>query len=190
MMVIPPEEIAFDFDGVVADTFRGFIDIAKSRYEINIDYEDVTQYQIENALNIDPEIVAEIIEILSNHPHEIDLPPNQGAIDVLEMISSISSPLFVTARPYSAPVKLWFKRHFPDRFSENIEIVATGENTEKLPVLKDRGINYFIDDRIDTCFLLLKEGITPIVYDQPWNREEHPFHVVRNWEDISRLIQW
>ena len=190
MMIIPPEKIAFDFDGVVANTFRSFINIARSHYEIEINYKDITRYQIGEVLDIDPEIIEEIVEILTNYPHEIDLIPNQGAVGVLERISSITSLLFVTARPFGDPVKLWLNKHFSDGISESVEVVATGNNTEKLPVLKARGIDYFIEDRIDTCFLLSKEGITPIVYEQPWNRKKHPFHVVKNWEDIASLIQW
>ena len=37
---------------------------------------------------------------------------------------------------------------------------------------------------------LLQVGITPIVYDQPWNRGNHGFTVVKNWQEISSLISW
>ena len=52
-------------------------------------------------------------------------------------------------------------------------------------------MKYFVDDRLDTCTLLNEHGITPIVFDQPWNREEeHPFTVVHTWEDLNRMIDW
>jgi uncharacterized HAD superfamily protein len=57
-------------------------------------------------------------------------------------------------------------------------------------VLKERGVRYFVEDRLDTCHLLAEAGIIPIVYEQPWNREPHPFAVVRDWDDIAEMIAW
>jgi len=47
-----------------------------------------------------------------------------------------------------------------------------------------------VEDRLETCPLLERNGITPIVFEQPWNKKPHPYHVVRDWEDISLLIDW
>ena len=69
-------------------------------------------------------------------------------------------------------------------------MTATGVSTAKLEILKSQGTRFFVEDRIDTCHLLAAEGITPIVYDQPWNRTNHPFTVVRSWEEIASLIDW
>ena len=98
--------------------------------------------------------------------------------------------LLVTALPIGEPIERWFELNAPVIDPERLRVVATGENTAKLEVLKEEGIRYFIEDRVDTCRLLAPEGITPIVYEQPWNREDHPFLKVRNWDEISTLISW
>ncbi len=186
-MQILPQEIAFDFDGVVADTFHLFTRIAKSDYGIDIDYESITHYEFLRSIQMDRAIAESIIEAITFHSHELDLRPHTRSLDVLERLADVNPLLFVTARPESAPVSLWFERHLPGK---DLTIIATGDNTAKLAVLEAHHIRYFIDDRLDTCHQLASAGITPIVYAQPWNRQEHPFTMVQGWDEIEDLIDW
>jgi beta-phosphoglucomutase-like phosphatase (HAD superfamily) len=41
-MEIQSHEIAFDFDGVVADTFRLFVEMARRDFNVEIDYNEIT----------------------------------------------------------------------------------------------------------------------------------------------------
>lgn len=190
-MVIPAHEIAFDFDGVVADTFRLFVEMAKKEYNVDIDYEEITEYDFMRVVKMDYENVAQIFERLSIYPHELDLKPNSGAAEVLARLAKTAPPLsVVTARHIGEPVHRWFEKNIPQIGAGFLKVSATGESTAKLSILKSQGIKYFVEDRVDTCHLLAKEGITPIIYDQPWNREGHSYTVVKSWNDISALIDW
>ena len=189
-MNITPSEIAFDFDGVVADTFRFFIQLARESYNYNINYDDITDYQFLNSVNMDKKHALEILDILTNDLHEIDVMPNEGAGEVLAGMTSFSPLLVVTARPFAEPVELWFAKHIPQVPPGCLRVEATGENTAKLEVLQGHNIKYFIDDRLDTCQMLHEAGITPIVFTQPWNRRPHPFHAVSTWKDIEAIIDW
>ncbi|MGC9325828.1 MAG: 5' nucleotidase, NT5C type [Desulfomonilia bacterium] len=189
-MQIVPHEIAFDFDGVVADTFRLFITLAKSQYNVEINYDDITDYEFLNVIRMDKEHALEIIDTLTNYPHELDLKPNTGAVDVLTRMAAISPLLCVTARPFGGPIEMWFEKHMPRLMPECITVAATGVNTKKLEILTESNIRYFIDDRLDTCEMLSGAGITPILYAQPWNRKPHPFIEVSNWSEIADLIRW
>ncbi|HVN72044.1 MAG TPA: haloacid dehalogenase, partial [Desulfomonilia bacterium] len=160
-MNIRPHEIAFDFDGVVADTFRVFIRLANENYHYDFSYDDITDYQFMKVLNMDRTHALEILDVITNEPHEIDLIPNEGAGEVLARMTSISPLLVVTARPFAGPVELWFARHIPQVGPGCLRVEATGVNTAKLEVLKAHKVEYFIDDRLDTCFMLQDAGITP-----------------------------
>jgi 5'(3')-deoxyribonucleotidase len=188
-MKIHPSQIAFDFDGVVADTFRLFVRLACSEYGIDIKYESITDYEFLNVVKMDRALAEKLIEILTDIPHELDLRPNTGALEILTRLSAFAPVLVVTARPYGRPVEKWFEKHLP-HLKNLISVEATGENTTKLPFLQKKNIKYFVDDRLDTCMQLAGDGITPIVYDQPWNRSSHDFKVVADWHDIAGLIDW
>ena len=188
-MKIDPKGIAFDIDGVVADTMSLFLAIADKEFGIrHIRYEEITDYSLVEAAVIDHgvmwEIILRILEGRYNHP----LAPIDGAPEVLRRLNRICSPtLFVTARPEAGHITGWICEILQTG-RECIEVVATGSFENKQEVLEKRNITHFVEDRLETCFMLAKAGITPIVFRQPWNRKSHPFAEVGNWRELEALI--
>ena len=187
-MKINPEKVAFDIDGVFADTMTLFLEIARRDFGINnIRYENITEYYLEDCLDIDPDIVTAIINNIIEGRSGIDLMPMEGAVDTLSEVGSVAPLLFVTARPRLEPIKRWVLKTLllePSR----IEVVATGSFEGKVEILRRRNVTYFIEDRLETCFHLQANNITPILFSHPWNQKPHPFHSVRNWTEIKALL--
>ncbi|MRR08406.1 MAG: hypothetical protein EG828_16095, partial [Deltaproteobacteria bacterium] len=94
-MEIQPHEIAFDFDGVIADTFRLFVDMAKKDYNVDIDYEEITEYDFLTVVKMNYEDIAGLFDTITNHTHELDLKPNEGAAEVLARLAEKSPPLSI-----------------------------------------------------------------------------------------------
>lgn len=188
--MIDPSSVAFDIDGVIADTMTLFLDIARDEYNIqNIRYEDISTYMLEECLDIDKKIIHDIIVKLIDGNYTSVLKPIHGAPDVIGRIGKHYSPvLFVTARPHLGPIHQWMKQELPLE-PQAIDIIATGSFEAKADILKSRGISYFVEDRLDTCFLLKDAGITPILFKQPWNRQQHPFIEVSTWQELESLIK-
>lgn len=77
--MIKPGSIAFDIDGVVADTMTLFIDIARNEFNINgIRYEDITCYMLEECIDIDSNLIDAIIKKLLDKNHTTQLEPIDG----------------------------------------------------------------------------------------------------------------
>ncbi len=186
--MIAPGLIAFDIDGVFANTMALFLEIAASDYNINhIEYEDINQYLLEDCLDIDPELIKTIIDRILEGDFETELRPLDGAVEVLSGIAEAGQLLFVTARPKLSPIKEWVERRFPTRTSR-VEVVATGTFEGKAEVLSARGMKYFVEDCLELCFTLQDHDIVPILFSQPWNRSHHPFQEVGSWAEIRALI--
>lgn len=190
LMRIAPNEIAFDVDGVFADTFHLFVAKARSDYGYRFEYEDITEYDFLKVLDMDAEASEAIIQTLLDYPLESGLRPISGAVNVLTRLSFLAPLQFVTARPQKQPIMDWVEHQLPEVPRNRIQLEVTGVHTEKIPVLLGKGLKYFVEDRLDTCPLLDLNGITPILFEQPWNRKPHPYYVVRDWEQISMLIEW
>ncbi len=190
-MMIDPAMLAFDFDGVLADTMSLFLEIARDEYSINgIGYDDITCYQLDECLNIKPEIIAEIIDRLLEGEYSQPLHPMAGAAEVLVQISRYRNPIpLVTSRPYPGPINDWIINTLP-LDPGSFEVVATGASEAKADELLNREIVYFVEDRLETCFSLMDAGITAIVFRQPWNRRKHPFTEVGTWSELADLIQF
>jgi phosphoglycolate phosphatase-like HAD superfamily hydrolase len=96
---IAPYELAFDVDGVFADTFRIFVKTAREQYGIQVEYEDITEYNFREVIDIDEKTSYEIIQRILDNPLKMGILPVFGAVDVLTRLSQIGPLLFVSARP-------------------------------------------------------------------------------------------
>ncbi len=189
MEKLSPYLFAFDIDGVVADTMGAFIDIAHNEYGINgLRKEDITSYWLEECLPVPEEIVWEIVDRLIKTPLDAGLKPIEGAKEALmAFYEDVGSLTFVTARPENDGIGLWLSEMLSSIPEDHIHIIATGEHDKKTGILKEHGFRYFVEDNLDTCKQLYKEGIGAIVFDQPWNRNETPFKRITSWNELMKL---
>ncbi|MFP4475921.1 MAG: 5' nucleotidase, NT5C type [Desulfatibacillaceae bacterium] len=186
---ISPESIAFDVDGVVADTMELFLAIARDRYGIDrYTVGDITSYNLDECLDIEPDTLTNIVMDLLDGNSEHALAPNPGAREFFSDLAGLHRPLvFVTARPTDSLIRDWLEKQLPVR-SEDIDLTATGSFEAKTGVLREKGRTWFVEDRLDTCFLLAEAGMNPIVFRQPWNREPHPFMEIGSFEELRERM--
>jgi uncharacterized HAD superfamily protein len=188
--MIDPTRVAFDIDGVIADTMTLFLEIARDEFDIDgIRYEDITCYNLADCLKIDLGVIDSVVARILNGDYRSALNPIAGAPEVLARIADNHAPIvFVTARPYVGPIGDWLV----DAMALNpaaYDVVATGTHEAKAEILLQRNIAYFVEDRLDTCYALRDAGIVPVVFKQPWNRKPHPFVEVSNWSELKALIK-
>jgi uncharacterized HAD superfamily protein len=186
---IPLDRLGFDIDGVVADIMTTFLDMAQERYGPHpFSYDDITTFYLEDCLGFDPSVVAALIRELIDRPHELAVEPFPQAVPVLSRLAEEAPLVFVTARDRPGPIQLWLNRTLAPVPSRSIWVMATGDPDTKLHYLRAHAIQYFVEDRLETCFDLAQAGITPIVFAQPWNRKPHPFLEVAGWPELARLL--
>lgn len=190
-MKIDPCRLAFDIDGVIADTMTLFLDICRDSYGlVDLKYEKITDWDLADNLNISAEIVEEILARVLDGNYRTPLPAIDGAADVLNRIGRhCGELLMVTARPHRGPIDKWMHQQL-DLEPGSIDIVCTGSFEGKIDVLRERRMKYFVEDRLDTCFILDEAGFVPILYKQPWNRQTHPFVEVGSWQEFESLIAY
>jgi 5'(3')-deoxyribonucleotidase len=188
--MIDPKSIAFDIDGVIADTMQLFIEIARQEHGVDwVRYEDLTSYSLEECLELDPKIIKDVVQRLLEGNYRALLNPIDGAADTLGCIGNRHPILMVTARPVMGPIGQWMKALLSP-FGVTAEIILTGYFEAKIDILLKRGMTHFVEDRLETCFLLDKAGIVPILFKQPWNRQPHPFIEVATWTELAELIDY
>lgn len=188
---IPPSELAFDIDGVVADTMTVFVRLARERYALNhLTKEDLGCYNLYECLDIDREVIDDLICLTLNDENTLRIPPMSGAPDVLTELSRSGPLRFVTARIWPESIIEWLHMILPEVDSKRIRVSATGSPEAKLDILKNMGIRYFVEDRIETCTLLAQQGIQPILFDQPWNRIPVPagIHRIESWRQLRQWV--
>jgi len=188
MKKIDPALIGFDIDGVVADTGGAFIRLAAEEYGINsITLDDITSFEVIDCLDVGQEIIEEIFTRLLDDPLNAGLQPMENAIPVLHRIAGEAPLTFITARPHEKPIARWLEHFLQPAIFEKTRLVAMGVHDNKAAYIKDMGLKYFVDDRLQTCMMLAHQGITPLVYSQPWNNNGHDLPTVNSWQAIHDL---
>jgi uncharacterized HAD superfamily protein len=188
LISVHPARLGFDFDGVVADTAEAFIRLCCEEYDhCSIRLEDITEFEVERCLDMDPAIVEAVFTRILLNSVEVGLQPMAGAVEVLTELSEVAPVTVITARPYPQPVRDWLDAVLPVPVSRSISVVAMGAHDDKVRHIRRHALHAFVDDRAETCFQLDAAGITPIVFSQPWNRGRHPFSAVRTWQEIRKL---
>ncbi len=181
---LPLTALGFDIDCVVADTMEAFIRMASEEHDIDIKPAEITHFNVEQCLTMDDAIVEDIFHKLMVDPigHKLQLLP--GAKVVLQKIQKRSPLTFITARPFKEPIADWLVQELGTETTADMNIIAMGDHDGKSEHIQNLGITHFIDDRFETCETLYQNGITAMVFDQPWNNGRHNLPVVRSWQDI------
>jgi hypothetical protein len=181
---IDPTYLAFDIDGVVADTMAVFVRLARERYGLTeLTKDHLRCYDLHECLDVDREVLNDLICLTLDDEHTLQVPAMEGAPEVLTKLAEHGPLRFVTARIWPESITEWLHRTLHDVPGEGIQVIATGAPEAKRQVLHDLGIRFFLEDRLETCRHLARNGIQPLLYDQPWNR-------LPEGEEFPRIVSW
>ncbi len=189
-MKIKSHEIGFDLDGVIAETGATFLRLACQNFgHCSYSLEDIKDFEVENCLGIPKEHVEQLFYAIMQNSLQCGLQPMEGAVDVITELATQAQVTIITARPLTQPVSDWLGHFFPAETCNNINLVATGDHNDKFRYIKDHNLQFFVDDRVETCLQLAETDITPIVYNQPWNIGRHALQNVSNWVEIKSRLE-
>jgi len=188
---IDPCLLAFDIDGVVADTMAIFVRLAHEKYGLtHLSKQDMLCYNLYECLGLQREIIDDLIRLTLDDRHTMEIPPVPGAPEVLMELAGVAPLRFITARVWSESITQWLFTILPGVPREKITVIASGAPETKLDILNELQIRYFVDDRLETCRHLKEAGIEPLLFDQPWNRNESANGLIRiqNWTQLKSWV--
>jgi len=186
---VDPRDLAFDIDGVVADTMAVFVRLARQRYGLeHLRKDHLHRYNLHECLDLDHAVIDDLICLTLDDEHTMQIPPSPGAPEVLAETSRHAPLRFITARIWPESITEWLYLHLPQVRRERIQVIATGSPEAKRRVLHDLRVRYFVEDRLETCQFLAQDGIQPLLFDQPWNRMENTFPRLENWHQLRNCL--
>jgi len=189
MHTIPRDQIGFDFDGVIADIGEAFIRLACTDHGYcTLELDDIKNFQVEQCLDIDLWVVEKIFHDILNDSVGTGLRPIAGSIETLTRLTRMNGATIITARPELDPVRDWLDLHCGSETAAEIKLITSGTHDAKEHFIRHHNLSYFVDDRVHTCMQLAASGLTPLVFNQPWNRGQHHLRTVENWQEIDVIL--
>ncbi|WP_251859866.1 hypothetical protein [Clostridium sp. Marseille-Q2269] len=179
--------ICIDIDGTITDPYY-WLDISNKYFNKNVKPEDVTVYNIEEALKITEE---EYMEFYEKHKFEIhtkeQLRPDAKAI--LNKLNKYNNIYFVTARDESLRVltKLYLKNH-----GINFNGLYVLGSHYKVDKAQELNCDIFIEDNPNNVLELSQAGFKVIIMDTYYNRyikENDNIIRVDNWHEVYNIVK-
>ncbi len=188
-MKIHPQELGFDFDGVIADTGEAFLRLACEEYNYcSFTLEDICSFQVEDCIDMPINLIEKIFDDILQDSLATKLQPMPGMVEVLNDVAPIAPVTIITARNLAQPVYDWLDSFFPKETRDKIDLVAMGDHDDKVRYLQQMGIKYFVDDRLETCRQIANAKLTPYLFSHPWNHAPNAFQTVRDWKEIRTIV--
>ncbi|RLD16219.1 MAG: hypothetical protein DRI36_06005 [Caldiserica bacterium] len=184
------KRIGIDIDGVLTDTANVFLDYVYRIYGKRYTVSQITDYFFEEVLDLSIEEVNRIWEEIFRDNIWENLPPIDGAVEVVQELQRKYPIYIITARPEIAleGTKKWL-----ENYGIKYEKLIIANLDTKVGFMRKENINltYFIEDRWEFAVEFAKEGIFVFLLNQPWNIKKGDFPGVRrvnNWKEIGEIL--
>lgn len=181
-------QIGIDFDEVLAQTTKAFIEDFNQRHGTSFKLKDATLWDLAAALGSTQE---EVIEIFRTDGFFENLDAKPNSISALnKLIKSRRYDLFIvtatTEDPKGIHLELgqkinWLKRHIPN--FQPSRIIALGNSTKALLRL-----DAMIDDKPENLRDFVPYGTYPILVDSPTNKYIDEFKRIYSLKELPDIL--
>lgn len=166
-------KVGFDLDGVLAQTYTGFINYVNRVHDWQVEQKRATEYDLSKCLYPkgsgplhEKDFWAVFEDFMVDKGHNIQPAPNSyGPISRLANEHELN---IVTARTgKNRPgTYQWVERHFPKMFTGIYFYTDKGQATREL------GLDIFIEDCLDNAESVAAAGRPVIIFDAPYNQSD------------------
>lgn len=179
--------IGLDFDDTLMDTRKSIVNALNKQYDRDINFEDVTTYEISELYE---QSFEEFIAFFTSNQEELHLTePYPFLQETLSKLLNKARFTIMTGRPveWMESANKWIKEH-----DINVEssLCASQFENGKLECATLHGVSLFIEDLPAHALSLANGGITVLLIDKPYNQECQHARIkrVKNWEEIGKIL--
>ena len=184
--------IVFDFDDVIIDVTKGFLQFYKDKGEFAGDFEKI-ETDISLLMKITQEEELKLWDRFFDSEEYLSLLPNPHVLEVLEKLKERFELVILTNRVnrFRESAMSWIKRHLPDYFSKVLFALDFPEGKRsKGQICSDLGAILLIDDEPKNIFSCIEHSIPVVVYDSPWNRKlPRELPRIKSIEEVEGFIE-
>lgn len=188
--------LGVDFDDVLFQCNTAAAKFHNTTYGTSYSRDDVKTFDWRDVWHVSPEEEhRRVLEFFATKFHD-EAEAVIGAYDALKKLNEAYEVVIVTGRPESArDVTLeWLSKHFLGLYRE-VHFTSHydsdhSKRRKKSDIVKELGINIFIEDALHFAADVAESGIPVFLIDTPWNQGETPPNVTRvySWDEILEKL--
>ena len=187
--------IAIDLDDILAESLKSFIDFHNKNYKTKLKTGDFKSFYLQEIIYIDRKEELKRVRLFDDSRHFDEIPPLEGAREVVKELSKKNKLVIVTSRPQKQEKRTreWTLKYFPE--IKEIFFIRKDyhrHSKTKAEVCKEIGASFLIEDKLDYAEECAKQGIKVLLLDYPWNRKNNLSRLitrVSSWKDIREKIE-
>ncbi len=182
------KKIAFDFDGVIADTNKEKIKWLRSK-GFCIECADKTSFYSELSQTLSNVGIEELYNYMSNIIFQPEIlyktKPILGAIETIKKLSQKFNIYIITARTEELikPVYDWLKKY---DLNEDIQEIISSSYESKQDICSKNNICFLCDD--DARHLIDKKVKIRVLFSTDKRKAKSDISVVESWYEIERIL--
>lgn len=198
-MPVDRVRIYVDIDDVLAETARGLLAVAASRFDRRRSYDDLYEFELRDALGFDAETHRRFMH--AAHEPEVlasfELTP--GCVEVLEAWQRGGHEIcLVTGRPPTCEraTREWLERYripfaslaFVDKYGRHEALY--GVPSFGVDALVSEHYAFAVEDSAPTAHFLASHGTPVALFTRPWNRSAAASGALRRVMDWAGVSAW
>lgn len=178
--------LCIDIDGTITDAYY-WLDLANQHFGKNLKPQDVTSYDIHEALKVPREEYNKFYEVKGKQMHR-DAKVRENAKNVLLNLSNRDNIFYVTAR--SKEMKIITEEWFSKNNLPKGELFLLGTHY-KVDKAKELSCDIFIEDRYENALEIASAGFKVLLMDCYYNRKSLIPGITRvfNWVEVYQEIE-
>jgi uncharacterized HAD superfamily protein len=189
--------LGVDFDDVLFNCDEALAQFHNTRYGTSYTTDERNSFYLEPFWNCSAEEVQKRLDEFTYTEFHENANVVTGAREALERLSDVYDIVIVTGRADIArsATEKWLEKNLLGLYREihfsNHGGTGIGKYRLKSEILRELGIDIFVEDAPHFAADVAGAGITVFLFDTPWNRAETPDGAirVRSWEEIVEQLR-
>ncbi len=195
------KSVYIDIDDVIANTSKSIPVLAEKLFGIKVQYEDLTSFNFNESLKLNPAQLETFFEYLHREEVLIEFFPVKGAKESLNKIKELGYVIYIiTGRPpHSFEItKKWLQKngfiydylYFADKYSRYSD--TNKPHIISMDQLAEIDFTLIIEDSLKMAMWFNEKKSRVALIDHPWNREydaaKSVFKRCFNWNDVMGYL--
>ncbi len=179
--------IAFDLDGVIADSLQAYLDYFDEKFGIRLSKSKITKWRLDDISGLNMQKVLGTFEVVFGDPNRVA--PVSGSIECLSKYYKMVGEIPIITHRFGKNgvpgARRWLNKHLKGKYK-----LIVSDPDKKIEIMKKKKYFGLVEDNPITALKAAEAGFLSIIFHTPYNRSvKHP-NIIRvyDWSGLGMVL--